>query len=139
MINIGLVGYSSQKFDEDEAKDLIKEAFDWVEEEYKGKTFCVVSGLTDMGIPALGYREADKRGWTTTGVAPEASKEFDYYDVDEIIIEGEDWGEESDKFLSMIDVFVKIGGGKQSKEEFSKAKEKGIKTWEGKLESKENK
>ena len=137
MINVGLVGYSGQEFDEDIAKDLIREAFDWVEQENKGKSFCVVSGLTDLGIPALGYREAAKRGWKTTGVAPEEAKEYDWYDVDDVIIEGKKFGDESEKFLSMLDVFVKVGGGKQSKAEFKKAKEKGIKTWEGELEAKE--
>jgi len=130
-INVGLVGYSGTKFNENIAKDLIREAFDWVEQEFKGKSFCVVSGLTDLGIPALGYREADKRGWETAGVAPEEAKEYDWYNVDEVIIEGKKFGDESDKFLSMIDVFVKVGGGKQSISEFKKAKEKGIKTWEG--------
>ena len=137
MINIGLVGYSSSKFDEDIAKDLIREAFDWIEQEYEGKSFCVVSGLTDVGIPALGYREAVRRGWKTSGVAPAEAKEYDWYDVDEIIIEGEKFGDESDKFLSMLDVFVKVGGGKQSAAEFEKAKKKGIETWEGELDAKE--
>ena len=137
MINVGLVGYSAQKFDEDIAKDLIREAFDWVENEFEGKSFCVISGLTDLGIPALGYREADKRGWETAGVAPEEAKQYDCYDVDEEIIVGKKFGDESDKFLSMLDVLVKIGGGKQSKAEFKKAQEMNIKTWEGELEVKE--
>jgi len=137
-VNIGLVGYSGQEFDEDEAKDLIKEAFDWAEEKFgkDGKTFCVVSGLTDLGIPALGYREASRRGWKTSGVAPAEAKEYDWYDVDDVIIEGEKFGDESEKFLSMLDVFVKIGGGKQSAAEFEKARPRGIETWEGELEAK---
>jgi len=39
---------------------------------------------------------------------------LDCWDVDEEYIEGENWGDESEKFLSMLDRMVKIGGGNQS-------------------------
>ncbi len=52
---------------------------------------------------------------------------------------GDEWGDESEKFLDSIDVLVRIGGGKQSMAEVKKAKEMGIKVIEHELEIKENK
>jgi len=39
---------------------------------------------------------------------------------------GEEWGDESDTFLSMLDVMVKVGGGKQSVAEAEKAEANGL-------------
>lgn len=125
-INIGVVGYSSQKFDENIAKALIIKAFDQVEKDFPGAKFTVVSGLTDLGIPGLAYREADKRDWKTVGVACKKAKEHKLYPVDDTKIVGKEWGDESNTFLSMLDVFVKIGGGKQSLAEKEKAKKAGL-------------
>ena len=61
-IKIGVVGYSAQKFDEAEAERMLKEAYNIINSQYAGKSKAVVSGLTDLGIPALAYREAVSRG-----------------------------------------------------------------------------
>jgi len=124
MINVGVVGYSGAKFNEDIAKALLAIALDVVEENHKDKEYTLVSGLTDLGVPALAYRAADKRGWKTMGVACSEAEEYDCYDVDETIIEGDNWGDESETFLSKLDVFVRIGGGKQSLEETEAARGK---------------
>ena len=124
--NIGVVGYSAQNFNEIIAKALIIKAFDQIQDKYQDKEFVVVSGLTDVGIPALAYREATRRGWETIGVACEKAKEYKLYSVDETKIVGKEWGDESETFISMIDIFVKIGGGKQSQTEKEKAESKDI-------------
>jgi len=124
MINIGVVGYSSGDFDDKIAKALMAIALDIVEEKHPDEEYTLVSGLTDIGIPAIAYRMADKRGWNTMGIACEKAHEYSCYDVDEKIIEGENWGDESETFLDNIDVFVRVGGGKQSLEETEKAKSK---------------
>jgi hypothetical protein len=124
MINVGVVGYSGGKFNEDIAKALLAIALDVVEENHEDKEYALVSGLTDLGIPALAYRAASKRGWKTVGIACAEADEYDCYDVDEKIIEGENWGDESETFLNKLDVFVRIGGGKQSMEETEAAKAK---------------
>ena len=131
-INIGVVGFSTQEFDKKLAKEKIKEAFDIIEKEYKGN-FVIISGLTDLGIPSLAYKEAVKRKWKTVGGACQKANEYKLFDCDEKIIIGDDWGDESKKFLSMLDILVKIGGGKQSTKEFEEAKKLGIKTFEYKL------
>ena len=64
------------------------------------------------------YEEAKRRGWRTAGVGSKKAYGFEWFPVDEKpIIVGEDWGDESETFLSMIDALVRIGGNKQSKEE----------------------
>lgn len=87
-----------------------------------------------MGIPALAYREAVKKGWKTVGIACEKAKEYDLFDVDEKHIVGKEWGDESESFLDMIDMMIKVGGGKQSKEEAEKAKKMGKLVFEYELE-----
>ena len=130
MFNIGVVGYSGGKFNEDVAKALVAIALDVVAEDNGDKKYALVSGLTDMGIPAIAYRAADKRGWKTVGIACSQADDNPCYDVDERIIEGEEWGDESDLFLNYIDCLVRVGGGEQSIEETKLAKEMGLPVYE---------
>jgi len=130
MLSVGVVGYSGGKFNEDVAKALMAIALDVVEEHNPSDKYELVSGLTDMGIPAIAYRMAEKREWKLVGIACSKADEYDCYDVDETIIEGDDWGQESKIFLDRLDVLIRIGGGKQSIEETEKAKKKGIPVYE---------
>lgn len=135
---VGVVGYSSQKFDEQEAREILEEAFDDIEEEYVDngdfEKISVVSGLTNQGIPKIAYQIADERGYDTIGVAPLEADDYDLYDVDEIIYEGENFGDESETFIDMIDVFVKVGGGDQSQHEMDLAESEDISILEFDLE-----
>ena len=128
MYNIGVVGYSGAKFDEKIANALLAIAFDIAGED---KEDCaIVSGLTDIGIPALAYRMAKKMGWKTIGLTAKEAKQYKCFPVDEEIIEGEKFGDESEKFIEYIDCFIRIGGGKQSLKEVEMAKEKGMPVYE---------
>jgi len=122
MMDIGVVGYSEAKFDENIAKALMAIALDIVETNHPSKEYTLVSGLTDLGIPAIAYEMADKRGWKTMGIACEKAKDYECYDVDKELIVGKEWGDESATFLRKIDVLVRIGGGKQSMREVEVAK-----------------
>jgi len=113
-MNVGFIGFSSAKFDESRAKRIIKQVFDKIAK-YNPK---IVSGLTNVGIPGLVYAEADKRGLYTIGIACEKANEYECFDVEERVIVGKEWGDESQAFLDEINVLIKIGGGKQSKQEF---------------------
>ena len=124
-LNIGVVGYSAAKFDKQEADKMLKDAFDKIDEKYPDKTKIVVSGLTDIGIPSLAYREAVKRKWKTVGIACSKADEDELFPVDKKIIVGNEWGDESPVFLKSIDIMVKIGGGKQSIKECKEFKESG--------------
>ena len=114
--------------------DLRASQDDEISEE-ASKNICVISGLTSLGIPKLAYEEADRRCWKTVGIACEKAYDYELYPVDEKQIVGKDWGDESETFLSEIDILVCIGGGKQSKSELKTAKDKGIKTYFYELES----
>ena len=125
-IKIGVVGYSINKCDLDLAKDYIKKSFDIVEKEYENFKKVVISGLTNIEIPHLAYKEAVKRGWLTYGIACEKAKKFKWFNVDDYKIIGENWGDESKEFIDMLDVLIRIGGGKQSLKEVEMAKLKNI-------------
>jgi len=62
-VKVGVVGFSAQKFDISKAKAYIVAAFDKIEKDFSPKNIHCISGLTDLGIPALAYREAL---WNTT-------------------------------------------------------------------------
>jgi hypothetical protein len=126
-LNVGVIGYSAQDFNRGKAKQHLSDAFDKVQDEFSGNP-TIVSGLTDLEIPALAYREATKRGWNTVGIACKKAEEFECYPVDERIIkdEWEEWGDESDAFLSRINVLIRVGGGSQTKDEIAKARNRGI-------------
>lgn len=130
--NVGVVGYSKSNFDHSKAENLIKKAFDEIENKYPDKQKNCVSGWTNQGVPAIAYAEAVKRGWKTTGVAcgKVKVKKYDMFPVDYEYLEGEQWGDESKKFLSLLDVIVRVGGGKQSFNEIESAKEKNLPVFE---------
>jgi hypothetical protein len=132
MKRIGLVGYSNSNFNTSVAKTLMEIAFMTIQDkiEYKNEDFSLISGLTNVGIPAIGYELATKKGWKTVGIACEKAEEYECFKVDKKIIVGTEWGDESETFLMNIDILVRIGGGKQSIAETKKAKEMNIETLE---------
>jgi hypothetical protein len=139
MFNIGVVGYSGGKFDESIAKALLILAFDIVEADNKSDEYAVVSGCSDMGIPSLAYREADKRGWETVCLSAEEVKEYDCYDTDKEMYFGEKFGDESEEFIKYIDCLVRIGGGEQSLKETEMAKDADMPVYEYDLPEKKEK
>jgi len=54
-LKIGVVGYSDKKFDKKEALELIRKGLD--ELVGRRKEIVVVSGLTNLGIPAIAYKK----------------------------------------------------------------------------------
>lgn len=139
LLYIGVVGYSDDKFDQSEAKEIIEEAFDDVEETYVDnggyENIVIVSGLTKQGIPKIAYEIADEREYYTMGVAPQEANDYEMYDVDSIIWNGEEFGDESKEFIDSIDLLIKVGGGEQSEHEFEMAEEEDIPTLEYELAS----
>ena len=131
MASIGVVGYSDDKvFDHNIAKALLAIAFDIVEADLPDKEYELISGLTNMGVPKLAYEMAEKRGWKTVGLSAKEAQEYDCYPVDEEIIVGENFGDESEEFIKSIDCLIRIGGGKQSMEETEWAKEEKLPVYE---------
>ena len=68
-LKIGVVGYSATQFDSRRAQTHLANAFTLLDETYPNRAKIVVSGLTDLGIPALAYREAVRRGYLTAAPA----------------------------------------------------------------------
>ena len=116
-MKLGIVGYSSGKFDEEKAKVLILQGIMTVELQ-AGKVISeLVSGLTDQGVPGLAYHLVEDMEVKTVGIACAKASEYDCYPVDDEQIVGEDWGDESPTFLSYVDAIVRVGGGDQSLQE----------------------
>ena len=136
-MKLGLVGYCQDNFDENIAGALLALAFIIVEQQYKTEDIIFVSGLTNTGILKIGYKMAEENGWKTVGIACEKYKENPCFNVDEKIIVGEDWGDESETFLNYVDVIIRVGGGKQSMKEIEEAKKMGIKVYEYDLPEKD--
>jgi len=125
-LRIGVIGYSKQEFDKSVAVGMIRRAYDVIDNLCPERTKAVVSGLTDVGIPALAYREAVARGWRTIGIACSKAEKYECFPVDEKIIEGSEWGQESPRFIESIDVLVRVGGGDQSVRETAECKKRGM-------------
>ncbi len=132
---IGVTGYSGQKFDADRADALLKEALDTVAAAHPGRSYTLLSGLTDVGIPALAYRQAAARGWRTVGVACPKAAEYECYPVDETTIVGSEWGDESETFLARCDVLVRVGGGGQAHREATAFADRGGRVYEYELDA----
>lgn len=121
IFRIGVVGYSAQKFEKEKAnKLLVKGLNKLASSAIDDAEIHLVSGLTDLGIPALAYRLAAYAHWPTVGIACARAEEYDCFPVDRKVIVGKEWGEESDTFLAEIDCLLRVGGGKQSIEEARK-------------------
>ena len=121
-IKIGVIGYSMQEFDKKKAIEYIKRPFDFIEKQNRDGTKTVIAGLTDLGIPALAYREAVKRKWRVEGIACSKALDYVWFPVSNITMIGRNWGDESETFLKSINILIRVGGGEQSMKEVEMAK-----------------
>ena len=125
-MKLGIVGYSEGTFDEDEARRLILLGICHAEMKSNKPVTHVVSGLTDQGVPGLAYHMAADPEYgpmITVGIACSKASDYPCFPVDDKIIVGKQWGDESDTFLNYIDALVRVGGGKQSLAEAKKFRE----------------
>lgn len=120
-LRIGVVGFSRSQFDHDEARARLRECVDAV---LAGAGAApveaeLVSGLTNQGVPRLAYELAAALGMRTVGVSARRALRVraGVFPVDERVIVGEQFGDESEAFLDRIDVLIRIGGGPQSRRE----------------------
>ena len=121
MLRLGVAGYSGQKFSEQTARRYLIEGMDEFVQHFEKdpkEKIEIVSGLTDVGIPALAYRIGEQRGYYLVGITAEQGLEYELYPVSKKIIIGQNFGDESPRFLKYIDGLLKVGGGRQSREEY---------------------
>lgn len=118
-VRIGLVGYSRGKFNKKDARNLVEQGLQTAMHDLKAEDCELVSGLTNMGIPKLGYQYAKTLSLRTVGIAPSRARRVrsGLFPVDETIFIGKNFGDESDYFIEYIDILVRIGGGPQSRNE----------------------
>jgi len=133
ILYIGVVGTTdSSTFNSEEVIEAIEHIFDDIEEEYHENcdSYCVVSGLTNMGVWKHAYEIASERGYKTIGIAPNEANDYEHYPVDETVIIGKKFGDESSMLIDSINILVKIGGGDQSDTEMNMAEEAGLQVME---------
>lgn len=115
-LKFGVVGYSLPDFDHRRAKALLEEAFDLLITLHRPENIQVVSGLTNVGIPRLAYELGQARNYRCIGIssAQALAVKYGLWPVDEQIIVGIEFGDESQAFIDCLDVLIRIGGGPQS-------------------------
>lgn len=127
-LRIGVVGYSSKRFDEKIARaELRRLLAELVENrELEVKAVEVVSGLTNVGIPKIAYEIAVEMGMKTVGISASRAltSASGVFPVAKQIIVGEHYGDESEGFIGYIDVLLRIGGGEQSVKEVAMFRER---------------
>lgn len=119
-MKIGVVGYSSTKFDLNLAVKMMQSAVDiFVSKNTESENIEIVSGLTNIGVPRIAYQLADRRNFITVGISAEQAFQVHcgIYPVDKQIIHGMNFGDESEIFIGYIDFLIRIGGGRQSHKE----------------------
>lgn len=134
VLRIGVVGYSGQTFDTNAAKRLLWRGIGRAITDHPNvKKVEIVSGLTNLGVPALAYEIAQENNWTTVGIACDLAKNYECFPVDREVIVGTQWGDESATFIDNVDVIVRVGGGKQSHQEVATLKANRGNTYEYEL------
>eukprot|EP01080_Neovahlkampfia_damariscottae_P008628 gene8628-575_t len=125
-LKLGVVGYSRELFDKQEANDAIKDLIPKMINFHQPNSIELVSGLTNQGVPKLSYIYAVQKGFKTVGIAPTAAFKVPsgLFPVDKRIIVGKEFGDESEYFINYIDILVRVGGGQQSRREVAMFKKK---------------
>jgi len=124
-VYVGIMGFSGQKFDLRLAGEHLNDAFVEIQRRFPDNEIVIVSGYTNLGIPAMAYALAKKLGWKTAGIACSKAMEYDCYPCDKVQIVGNNWGDESPTFLKECLIFIRVGGGKQTIKETASAKAMG--------------
>lgn len=126
-INIGFIGYSDTKFNLEKANEIVDDIFDEIISKYSKRydVINIISGATNIGIPSIIYHKAVNENensicsFNTIGIMCKDGYNYELFPCDIIYAVGNNWGDESETFLSKINVLYKIGGGKQSIEEYN--------------------
>ena len=118
-VKYGIVGYSSNDFDKSQAQELLDNEFKEIVKRHPVASIEIVSGYTNLGIPKIAYELADRYGFVMVGFSARQalSEDCGLYPVKKSIVRGEQYGDESEAFISYIDHLIRIGGGPQSKRE----------------------
>jgi hypothetical protein len=125
---VGVIGFSGQwgqsKIDSDplikanvEAASLALEEKLLELKDKHGDSLIVSSGATMEGVPKIIYDLCEKHGIVAMGVACEKAFNYPLGKMKFLIVEGQDWGAESETFLKTSNEILMLGGGGQAKRE----------------------
>lgn len=125
-MKIGIVGFSRRHFDHHLARQLLEKSILKLAQGVNAKDVEIVSGLTNAGVPKLAYEIAQRRGFTTVGISAKRALAVrsGIFPCDKRFIVGEQFGDESGKFIAYIDCLIRVGGGPQSRKEVDMFREK---------------
>ena len=128
LLKIGVVGFSRNQFDKKKSREILRQIFVKLRAKHSNKEIHIVSGYTNSGIPKIAYELADEFGFITVGYSAKQalSVKSGIYPVKEVILKGNKFGDESIDFGNYIDGWIRIGGGKQSRNEVELFKEKHV-------------
>lgn len=115
----GIVGFSRNQFDKKGARTILYREFEKLKEKHTNEIVEIVSGYTNSGVPKIAYELADQFGFVTVGFSAKQALRVrsGVYPVQKKTIIGNRFGDESEAFVSYIDVLIRVGGGKQSRHE----------------------
>lgn len=118
-MKIGIVGFSSPQFDQEKARAILDKNIRHFILDKNPAQIQIVSGYTNVGVPKIAYEIADKLGLITVGFSAKKALTVSsgLYPVQKKIIYGKNFGDESQAFVDYIDVLIRVGGGKQSRNE----------------------
>ncbi|MFH1047449.1 MAG: hypothetical protein V1738_04055 [Patescibacteria group bacterium] len=130
---IGVVGYlPPSEFDEKEALLRLQQSFDDIDRRWPDQLKAVVSGLTDVGIHAIAYREAERRGWMTVGICCRRAFDHNLYPCAVKVFAGKDFGDDEEvrAFTKNLNCLVRIGDGPISRRITEQLRNEGLPIWE---------
>ena len=118
---IGVVGFSSPHFDQDQARVELRRLLRALLERWPGPLADVevVSGLTNQGVPKIAYELARELGLRTVGISARQALRVraGVFPVDRRWLVGDRFGDESQDFIAYVDALIRVGGGEQSRAE----------------------
>lgn len=133
---VGVAGYSGQwapaklaadpnlKVLADAAVSALSEQLKALKSKY-GEKLIISSGATMEGVPKIIYDLCVEQGVPAIGVACAKAFKYPLATMKYLVVEGQEWGEESASFISLADELVVLGGGGQAKREMIAAGQQG--------------
>jgi hypothetical protein len=79
-----------------------------------GSRLVVSSGATMEGVPKIIYETCEKLKIAAMGVTSEKAFAYPLGKMNYLIVQGADWGQESETFLATSDEILMLGGGGQA-------------------------
>lgn len=118
-LKIGIVGFSRSQFDKPTAILKLRNILEKIVTEKGAENIEIVSGYTNAGVPRIAYQLADDLGVETVGFSAKQALQVrsGVYAVKKVVLIGEKFGDESERFVEYIDWLIRIGGGAQSRRE----------------------